>query len=275
KTSDLEDCEIIFLSQDVETDSKNKSNFYKINSLLNNVVFKIKNKKTLLILLSQVEPGFTRKINFDKERLFYQVETLIVGESINSALYPKRLIIGCDKKGKELPIKYRMVLEAFNCPILKMSYESAELSKISINCYLASSVLMTNTLAEASRAIGANWNDIASALKLDPRIGEKAYLKPGLGISGGNLERDLISLIKLSKTNDFNEKLIQSLIETSNYHSKWILKELENKIFKFLSKPKISILGLTYKEGTASIKNSPSIKIINSLSNYDLFYYDP
>ena len=32
---------------------------------------------------------------------------------------------------------------------------------------------------------------------LDARIGPKAYLTPGLGISGGNLERDLVTVKRL------------------------------------------------------------------------------
>ena len=68
------------------------------------------------------------------------------------------------------------MLEAFNCPILPMRYESAELAKISINCCLVASVSVANTLAELCEAIGADWSEIVPALKLDRRIGEFSYL---------------------------------------------------------------------------------------------------
>ena len=35
---------------------------------------------------------------------------------------------------------------------------------------------------------------------LDKRIGKYAYLNPGLGISGGNLERDIVNLNQIIKT---------------------------------------------------------------------------
>jgi UDPglucose 6-dehydrogenase len=41
--------------------------------------------------------------------------------------------------------------------------------------------------------------EIAPALKLDRRIGPYAYLTPGLGIAGGNLERDLATATLLSE----------------------------------------------------------------------------
>ena len=51
-------------------------------------------------------------------------------------------------------------------------------------------------LAELCERIGADWSDIAPALKLDKRIGPGAYLSPGLGIAGGNLERDLRTIVQ-------------------------------------------------------------------------------
>ena len=82
--------------------------------------------------------------------------------------------------------------------MLVMRLESAELAKIAINFFLVSTVATTNTLAEICEAIGADWNEIAPALRLDRRIGPHAYLKPGLGIAGGNLERDLVTVQSLA-----------------------------------------------------------------------------
>ena len=60
---------------------------------------------------------------------------------------------------------------------------------------------LTNILSEAATQLGAKWEDIAGALRLDRRIGSYAYLRPGLGLSGGNLERDLRTMLKLFKSN--------------------------------------------------------------------------
>ena len=92
-----------------------------------------------------------------------------------------------------------------------MNYESAELAKISINIFLISSVTSTNILSEISENIGANWSDVSNALKLDKRIGKYAYLKPGLGISGGNLERDLETFRNLLKFNKVYENYSRNI----------------------------------------------------------------
>src|SRR5262249_28035441 len=153
----------------------------------------------VLVILSQVQPGYTRALRQRLDdvlgckeiSLYYQVETLVFGRAVERALKPERFMVGCGDPARPLPASYQELLAAFGCPILPMCYESAELSKIAINVFLTASVTATNTLAEICEHIGADWAEIVPALRLDKRIGPFAYLSPGLGLAGGNLERDL------------------------------------------------------------------------------------
>ena len=88
---------------------------------------------------------------------------------------PNDLLLGV--MHDNFPFIYEQYLLRFECPILVMRYESAELAKISINFFLVSSVTTANILAEVCEKIGADWNEIVPALQLDKRIGEYAYLK--------------------------------------------------------------------------------------------------
>ena len=182
----LKQCDIIYISTDVPTDNFGLSDLTLVNKLINIVISNM-NSSAILVILCQVPPGFTRLIKWPSHQIFYQVETLIFGRAFDRALNPERFIIGSFDKTKKLPESYITYLESFSCPILKMSYESAELAKISINMFLVSSVTTSNILAELCEKIGADWFEIIPALKLDKRIGPFAYLNPGLGIAGGNL----------------------------------------------------------------------------------------
>ena len=71
--------------------------------------------------------------------------------------------------------------------------------------YLISSITLTSSLANISKKIGADWSDIQQSLRKDKRIGKHAYLTPGLGISGGNLERDLENILELVNKNRINK----------------------------------------------------------------------
>ena len=100
--------------------------------------------------MSQVQPGFTRNINWPKKYLFYQVETLIFGNAIERAEKPERIIVGT-QDGKLIKNKiYLEYLNSFKCKIINMKYEEAELSKMFINSYLVSNVTLTNLLSKIS-----------------------------------------------------------------------------------------------------------------------------
>lgn len=270
----LRQCDLIFIACDVPTDSEGNSDLSIIYRLID-LVKPVLSSAASLILLSQVPPGFMRKIDVPQERLFYQVETLIFGNAVARALYPERYIIGVQEVDRALPDAYLQLLATFNCPILKMRYESAELAKISINMFLVSSVSTTNVLAEICENIGANWQEIAPALRLDKRIGQSAYLNPGLGIAGGNLERDLNTIIKLGALHKTDTRVVSAWLDNSKHRRNWVLTCLEEHVLTSIKNPLICTLGLAYKENTHSIKNSPSIALLQKLTAYQIKSHDP
>ncbi|OUU62647.1 MAG: hypothetical protein CBC22_03920 [Alphaproteobacteria bacterium TMED62] len=273
KISDLSKCDFVFFSYDVGTDHKGNGDYRKLRENLKSLIESL-DIKVPLIILSQVPPGFTRLFSSKKHNIFYQVETLIFGRAIDRALKPERFIIGCSSTDKELFSKYKKFLKSFNCPVLIMKYESAELSKIAINCYLAADVTLTNTLAEISKVIGANWDEILPTLKLDKRIGKNAYLNPGLGLSGGNIERDLTTLNNIGEKKDANTEFIKTIIKHSKYSKKWLLKTV-SIFLKNKNSINITVLGLAYKGNTNAIKNSPSIEFLKKMKKYKVKVYDP
>ena len=112
-----------------------------------------------------------------------------------------------------------------------MTYESAELCKISINMMLISSIMTSNLLSRVSENTMADWQDIIQALKLDKRIGKFAYLYPNLGLSGGNLERDL-KVIEKYLDNKAHLNFVKSLQNVSNQQINIIFNYIENYLKK-------------------------------------------
>jgi UDPglucose 6-dehydrogenase len=223
-----------------------------------------------------VPPGFTRALAaVPAERRLYQVETLIFGRAVERALHPERFIVGCADPAKPLPEPYRRLLEAFGCPILPMRYESAELAKISINFCLVASVSVANTLSEVSEAIGADWAEIVPALRLDKRIGQHAYLNAGLGISGGNLERDLRTVLGLAAGRGVDVGVVEAWIANSAHRKEWCWRVLDEQLLARAPKARIAVLGLAYKENTHSTKNSPALALIAHLAGKDVRVHDP
>ena len=277
--AELASCLVLFISVDVPTDEDNQSDPSPIQGLIDAVLGELPTE-CILVILSQVPPGFTRGLACTipgdySSRLFYQVETLIFGQAVERALAPERVIVGCRDPKAALPEPYSTYLKAFDCPILPMRYESAELSKISINVCLVASIGATNMMAELCEGIGADWSEIVPALRLDRRIGRHAYLAPGLGIAGGNLERDLIAVKKLASEAGADAGLVDAWLTNSCHRRDWALRAIHGEVISGKSKPVVAIWGLTYKPDTASTKNSPALALIEGLRSFQVRAYDP
>jgi UDPglucose 6-dehydrogenase len=273
--ADLKSCDIVYIAIDVPTNDEAQSDLAPVRKLIDDVTANL-NDQAILVVLCQVPPGFTRGIKtVPPQRLIYQVETLVFGRAIERAMYPERFIIGCADPSRPLPPAYETVLKSFDCPLLPMRYESAELAKISINFCLVASVSVANTLAEVSEAIGADWSEMVPALKLDKRIGQFSYLAPGLGISGGNLERDLRTILDIAEVEHTDVGVVKAWVHNSKYRKDWPWRTLDREVLATNPKARIAVLGLAYKEDTHSTKNSPSLLLLSHLTNSDVCVQDP
>jgi UDPglucose 6-dehydrogenase len=267
-------CDVVYIASDVPTDESGRSDLSGIIALIERVTPVLK-QEAILVVLCQVPPGFTRGLAFPLARLFYQVETLVFGRAMERASSPERFIIGCADSTAQLPPAFHDFLSAFGCPILPMRYESAELAKISINCCLVASISVANTMAEVCEKIGADWSEIIPALKLDKRIGQHAYLAPGLGLAGGNLERDLATVCSLGDTEGTDVSVVRAWIANSRHRRDWVLTQVHERVIAHRTNPTFAVLGLAYKEDTASTKNSASLSLLRALSPFTVRVYDP
>jgi UDPglucose 6-dehydrogenase len=272
READLARCDLIYVAVDVPTNDTGASDLTPVRATVARVVPLLK-PDAVLVILSQVPPGFTRSVPLAPERLFYQVETLVFGRAVERATMPERVILGCADPQAALPAPLADFLAVFKCPILKMRYESAELAKISINCCLVASVSVANTLAELSEAIGADWAEIVPALKLDRRIGAFAYLNAGLGIAGGNLERDLRTVIELAGRHHADAGVVEAWLANSAHRKDWTWRALGEE--GYAERGAIAVLGLAYKENTHSTRNSPALALLQHLRGRKVTVHDP
>lgn len=267
-------CDVIYVAADVPTDDTGRSDLSGIETQIARLLPALR-EDACLVVLSQVPPGFTRAIRRDPAKLFYQVETLIFGRAMERALHPERFIVGCTDPEASLPDAYRKFLDAFDCPILAMRYESAEFAKIAINMCLIASVSAANMMAELCEEIGADWSEIVPALRLDRRIGEFSYINAGLGLSGGNLERDLATVLRLAEAHDTDGGIAAAWMTNSRRRKGWANESLRRYLGADAADATIAVLGLAYKQDTHSTKNSPALRLIDEARGYRVRAYDP
>src|SRR3954447_10465555 len=183
--SRLSACPLVIVARDIPTDDENRSDVGAVQRLIEAAIPHLRDGVTFVVMC-QVPPGFNRALGEQiraarpdlRFENYYWVETLVFGNAVQRAMEPERLIVGCPDPSKPLPEMFRRGLERFDCPIITMGFESAELTKTAINIYLIGAVTYANALADLCEAVGADWSEMVPALRLDKRIGQSAYIRP-------------------------------------------------------------------------------------------------
>jgi len=283
----LKSCDVVIVALDTVTDELNRSDLSVLDACVDRALPWLP-ADGVVALMSQVPVGYTRDLatrlcsrRHDlKARVYYWVETLVIGEALVRYLRPERIIIGGPELRAGEPAAAEPALDAllnrFGCPVFRMNYESAELCKAAINLYLSVSVTYANALADLCEATGASMRALIPALRGDKRIGPAAYIRPGLGIAGGNLERDLVHLRELARSKGVDASLLDLILKTSASRYGWLLQALEQAVLKSGTRPRIALWGLAYKKNSRSTKNAVSLRLIADLKGRAaIVAYDP
>merc|ERR1711964_502282 len=106
-----------------------------------------------------------------------------------------RFVIGCNDQA--IAARVAALYRPLGRPIVYTDVRSAEMAKHASNAFLATSISFINEIANLCEMTDADAREVARILKLDKRIGEHAFLSPGLGFAGGALGRELRNLQKL------------------------------------------------------------------------------
>lgn len=269
RAADLEHCDVIYVAPDVPTLAGGASDVAIVDRYLD-VAAAIAPAGSCVVVLSQVQPGFTRPHRPLVERsgrtLAYQVETLVFGRALDRAVRPERTIVGLPDSAVPLHPAHRAFLERFEAPIISMRYESAELCKIAINALLVSSVATTSMLAGICEAVGADWYELIPALRLDARIGPSAYLAPGLGVGGTNLGRDIATIDRLAREHGPDASLVAAWRAVSATAAGWPLRILIERAPLAAADAAVGVWGLAYKQDTASTRGSAGVTLARTLA---------
>lgn len=285
RSESLRQCDIVFFALDVPYDEEGRIDLTAVDHLLGAAIPHLA-PNVEFIFMGQVPVGYTRKLAERIRRLVpglafslsYRVETLTISQAVEDFLSPDRVIVGVEDVTKGLGAKARVILqEPFGgCPVIIGSFESAELTKSAINIYLANAVTFVNTISDLCERTGADIREIVAAMKTDKRFSPHCYWRPGLGFAGGHLERDLMSLTKLSEENNIEPMMLRTIVQNSKSRYQWLVRALENHAYRNDANPTLCIWGLAYKKGTDSLHNAHCLKVFRDFgSKSTLRVYDP
>ena len=197
-------------------------------------------------------------------------EFLAAGTAVNDLLYPDRILIGSapTPSGKKAAEALLEVYAAWvpRDKILTTNVWSSELAKLVANSMLAQRISSINSISAVCEQTGADVDEVARAVGIDPRIGSK-FLVAGIGFGGSCFKKDVLNLVYLAETFGLPEvaEYWRQVVKMNEYAR----DRFTNRVIKCLNNTcvgkKVTILGFAFKKNTSDTREAPALEMIKTL----------
>ncbi len=248
--------DIIFVVVATPSLDNGKYDHQYLDNVINSVIKNSDNisKKNIVVCCTTM-PGhcdkLTNSVNQYGHTISYNPEFIAQGSIINDMENPDMVLIGeCDKEVGDVIEEINLNI-AKNTPVVRrMKPLSAEITKLSLNCYVTMKIAFANNLGDLSTEVGAEPEKILEAVGSDSRIGNK-YFKYGFGFGGPCFPRDNKAMGIFS--DEIGLEMIFSKVtdEANNRH----LNYQVNKSRK-IGNSNVTVEPVSYKDGSTIITES-------------------
>lgn len=191
-------------------------------------------------------------------------EFLREGSAIQDFTHPDRVLVGCDEpRARQILERLYKPLALRNAPMVFASRESAELAKYAANAFLAMKISFINEVSDLCEALGADVQEVATAIGKDRRIGDK-FLHPGPGYGGSCFPKDVSSMIRTAREAHCPITLVEQ-VQTLNEARKAAMADRIERAVGSVRGKTVAVLGVTFKPNTDDIREAPSLVIVPML----------
>jgi len=233
-------------------------------------------RPTTVVIVSTVLPGTTRRLVVPAAgpllRLCYNPFFIAMGTAMRDFLQPELVLLGADHPATSTMVE-SFYASVTNAPVLRMSIESAELTKVAYNTYIGLKIAFANTLMEVChKTPRADVDDVTSALgKAHHRLVSPRYLNGGMGDGGACHPRDNIAMSWLARRLALSHDIFDDLMTARESQIEWLADLMCDHDL-----PK-AIVGYGYKSGTGRTDGSPALLLKSVLEErgFQPFMYDP
>ncbi len=264
-------CDIIYCfvaTPSLPDGSYDHSSIDKVVEDLRTLAIDVDLSSKILVIGATVMPGYTKTVSSRLETtgvsVAYNPEFIAQGSILEGLKNADMILIGTDNPKTQVTLEglYKSLMDKepiFN----KMSSTAAEITKISINCFLTTKIAFANMIGDIaiSSDIEKEVSIILKAIGDDERIGHK-FLNYGFGYGGVCLPRDNGALAIHAYNVEVTPLIPLNVQVMNNLHGKFLKKHYISKgdkdtpfIFKQLS----------YKKGVDILTESPQFKLCKDL----------
>jgi UDP-N-acetyl-D-galactosamine dehydrogenase len=249
------------------------------------VVGKNLKKGAIVVLESTVYPGVSEDIMvpiLERESkmkcgkdffIGYSPERINPGDEEHILKNITKIVAGMDKKSSDdLCELYGLVTTVYRAPDIK----TAEAAKVIENIQRDLNIALMNELSMIFARLGLDTDEVLKAAGTKWNFHK---YKPGM-VGGHCIPVDPYYLVQKAKEVGYHPQVILAGRSINDGMPKYVaemtVKGL-NKVGKTIKGSNVLIMGLTYKEDVADIRESPVENMVHELKEYDVnvFGYDP
>jgi len=197
-------------------------------------------------------------------------EFLREGSAIHDFMNPPFTLVGTrDDRAREL---LRELYAPVGAEFIAVEPRVAEMLKYVNNSFHALKVAFANEIGEICKAMGIDSHAVMELFMRDTKLNiSTAYFRPGYAYGGSCLPKDLSALAYQAQQLDLPVPVLRNIQESNKRHIEFGIRLIQRT-----GKKKIGLLGLSFKEGTDDLRESPLVVLVETLlgKGYAIKIYD-
>jgi GDP-mannose 6-dehydrogenase len=197
-------------------------------------------------------------------------EFLREGTSIHDFFHPPYTVIGAEDERVVEAMK--QIHSMVTAPLVVVPIKVAEMVKYVSNAFHALKVTFANEIGSICKQQNIDSHQVMEIFCMDRKLNlSPYYLRPGFAFGGSCLPKDLRALLYHSRKFDMRLPVLEAILPSNNLqinHAYQLIRQTGHK--------KIGVLGLSFKEGTDDLRESPMVELIEHLvgKGYQVKVYD-
>jgi len=204
-------------------------------------------------------------------QLCYNPEFLREGMAIRDFYEAPMVVVG--HKGDWAAEMVAELYTNVQAQIIRTDIATACLVKYACNVFHALKVSFANEIGQLSESLNVDARRVMEIVCSDTKLNiSTMYLKPGFAFGGSCLPKDLRAVVAELRRRGLSSSVIQGILPSNKAH-------LERCIELVLAtgEREIGLFGLTFKEGTDDLRESPAVELAERLlgKGIRLTIYEP
>ncbi|WP_459880235.1 UDP-glucose 6-dehydrogenase AglM [Halorubrum gandharaense] len=203
-------------------------------------------------------------------------EFLREGTAVADFRRPDKLVFGTHEAwaSDRLAEVFAPLRAAHDAPLVDTDPETAAMVKYANNAFLASKISLINDLGNICKAFGLDAYEVADAIGLDDRIGDR-FLRSGVGWGGSCFPKDVDALRAAARAAGYEPRMLDAAVAVNDRQPERLLTLLDEHVD--VAGERVAVLGLAFKPGTDDTRNTRAAPVVAGLRERgaEVVAYDP